>query len=152
MAFESRAGGNANVSTDELRAEVERIAGSEPFRRSERAKRFLRAAGEASVSGGAGAGTEAAFAREVFDREGDFDPKIDSLVRVEAGRVRAKLAQYYGEEGAGSALRIRLPKGSYALEAERATERDPGPRRLLISLGAALAACAALTGWLLMRG
>lgn len=150
MALESGAGGKANVSGDELRAEVERIEASEPFRRSERAKRFLRAAVEAGVSGGSG--TEAAFAREVFDRDGDFDPKIDSLVRVEAGRVRAKLAQYYGEEGARSALRIRLPKGSYALEAERATERNPGPRRLLISLGAALAACAALTGWLLMRG
>lgn len=149
MALDTRNGGAVQISAEDLWAEIERIVVSEPFRKSERAKRFLRAAAEATLSGGDT--TEATIALEVFDRDGEFDPKVDSIVRVEAGRVRAKLAQYYGEEGAGSPFRVRLPKGTYVLEAARAPADASGSRRLLATLGAALAACVALTVWLLLR-
>jgi L-aspartate-alpha-decarboxylase len=51
---------------------------------------------------------------EVYDRPTAFDPRIDSTVRVEAGRLRAKLREYYEAEGRDSAIRIQLPKGSYS--------------------------------------
>jgi len=55
-------------------------------------------------------------ATEVFGRPTNFDPKEDATVRVQAGRLRAKLAEYYASEGAGDSLIVDLPKGVYALE------------------------------------
>lgn len=55
------------------------------------------------------------IATEVFGRPGDFDPHLDSTVRVQAGRLRAKLAEYYASEGAEDTLVVELPKGTYAL-------------------------------------
>jgi len=55
------------------------------------------------------------IATEVFGRPSDFDPQLDSLVRVQAGRLRTKLAAYYESEGMEDQVLIDLPKGSYAL-------------------------------------
>lgn len=49
----------------------------------------------------------------VFDRDADYDPKSDPVVRVEARRLRAKLEEYYGGAGRQDSVRIDLPKGSY---------------------------------------
>jgi TolB-like protein len=49
----------------------------------------------------------------VFDRPTDYDPRIDSIVRVEARRLRSKLAEYYEGPGAADPLVIRIEKGSY---------------------------------------
>jgi hypothetical protein len=51
----------------------------------------------------------------VFGRHEDFDPHLDSLVRVQAARLRAKLVEYYDSEGSGDAVVVKLPKGTYAL-------------------------------------
>jgi len=51
---------------------------------------------------------------EVFDREPSFDPGADPIVRVEARRLRAKLAKYYGGEGRYDDIVVDLPKGGYA--------------------------------------
>lgn len=56
------------------------------------------------------------IAVEVFDRPADFDPGIDSIVRVEAGKLRAKLREYYEDHGQQDEVRFMLPKGSYCLE------------------------------------
>ncbi len=55
------------------------------------------------------------IATEVFGRPTDFDPQSDSAIRVQAGRLRAKLAEYYASEGAGDRIVVELPRGSYAL-------------------------------------
>lgn len=55
------------------------------------------------------------IATEVFGRPADFDPQSDSAIRVQAGRLRAKLAEYYASEGAGDEIVVELPRGSYAL-------------------------------------
>jgi hypothetical protein len=55
------------------------------------------------------------IATEVFGRPADFDPHVDSAIRVQAGRLRVKLAEYYASEGAQDPISIELPKGSYAL-------------------------------------
>ena len=54
------------------------------------------------------------IARKVFERPETFDPLVDPLVRVEAGRLRDKLREYYEAEGQNDPVRIELPKGSYA--------------------------------------
>jgi hypothetical protein len=55
------------------------------------------------------------IATEVFGRPPDFDPHIDATIRVQAGRLRSKLAEYYAGEGAQDPILVELPKGSYAL-------------------------------------
>lgn len=55
------------------------------------------------------------IAVEAFGRPEDFDPRVDSTIRVQAGRLRQKLAEYYAGEGAEDPIWIELPKGSYAL-------------------------------------
>jgi hypothetical protein len=55
------------------------------------------------------------IATEVFGRQEDFDPHVDSMVRVQAGRLRSKLAEYYATEGVNDPLVVEMPKGNYAL-------------------------------------
>jgi hypothetical protein len=55
------------------------------------------------------------IATEVFGRHPDFDPQLDSTIRVQAGRLRSKLAEYYTSEGAEDPILVDMPKGNYAL-------------------------------------
>ncbi|MEO8081149.1 MAG: hypothetical protein ABI641_11505 [Caldimonas sp.] len=66
------------------------------------------------------------IAVEVFGRPvSSFDPKLDTIVRVEARRLRGRLARYYAAEGRAAPLRIGLPVGSYVpLIADRAVRAD----------------------------
>ena len=47
--------------------------------------------------------------------QNDFDPHVDATVRVQAGRLRGKLAEYYASEGAEDQLLVDFPRGTYAL-------------------------------------
>ena len=62
----------------------------------------------------------------MFDRPADFDPKVDTIVRVEAGKLRKRLEEYYADEGAAAAVRIEVPKGSYVPQFQFRTQL---PRR-----------------------
>src|ERR1019366_4820699 len=55
------------------------------------------------------------IATEVFGRPADFDSRMDSTVRVQTGRLRSKLAEYYAGEGAPDRMVIEIPKGAYLL-------------------------------------
>src|ERR1700722_6074318 len=72
------------------------------------------------------------IATEVYARHADFDPQSDSTIRVQAGRLRLKLAEYYATEGANDPIVVKLPKGSYHLTFESRhpeTELQPLPPR-----------------------
>jgi len=58
------------------------------------------------------------IATEVYGRPTDFDPQSDSTIRVQAGRLRVKLAEYYAGEGAADPILVKIPKGSYHLAFE----------------------------------
>ena len=107
-----------------IRAQVARIEGSEVFRQSERQRRFLRFIVEQSLSGKTGRLKGYTIGIEVFDKGADFDPTLDSIVRVEAGRLRSKLRDYYQEFGTGDGIVIDVPKGSYAPSISSAVRRD----------------------------
>lgn len=108
-------------------AELARLAASAPFRRAHRHLRFLRhllALGEAGDSAGL---REMALGVAVFHRRADqFDPRSDSIVRVEARRLRQKLADYYAGEGRHALVEFALPVGSYQVEV-RLRHRPPVP-------------------------
>jgi hypothetical protein len=97
----------------QVRAELDRIAASRWFRDSPRLQDFLRFAVEASLAGREGEVKETTVATEVFHRRAGFDPRNDSIVRVQATALRKKLTGYYEAEGAASPMRIELPRGHY---------------------------------------
>src|SRR5215813_10330832 len=104
-----------------IRDQLHKILGSRAFAQSERMTRFLRFAVERALDGQAQP-KEYLLGVEVFDRKSSYDPRVDPIVRVEARRLRAKLAAYYQNEGCHDEVLIELPKGSYAPTFRRRSE------------------------------
>jgi TolB-like protein len=102
-----------------VRSALDHLLASQTFVNSGRLSRMLRFVVERTLDGQGDQLKEYLLGVEVFDRPPEYDPRLDSIVRVEARRLRAKLAEYYETDGAGDALRIRLAKGGYAPTFER---------------------------------
>jgi TolB-like protein len=96
-----------------VRTQLERILAGRGFSRNERLSRFLQVIVERHLEGRDGELKESVIGIEVFGRQPGFDPKQDSTVRTEAGRLRARLAEYYAGDGVGDPVIIELPKGGY---------------------------------------
>jgi TolB-like protein len=107
------AGESPGLAESEIRAQLERIVGSRGFAGSERLCRFIRWTVEQTLASNSEPLKQYVIAREVFDRKADFDPRIDSIVRTEAQRLRRRLAEYYETEGAGDPVVISFAPGSY---------------------------------------
>ncbi len=105
-----------------VRAALESILASQEFASAPRLQRFLTYVVETTLGGHADSIRGYAIAVDVFDRPADFDPQVDSLVRVEAGRLRQKLDAYNNGPGVNDAWLITLPKGGYV---PRFARRDP---------------------------
>jgi TolB-like protein/Tfp pilus assembly protein PilF len=104
----------ATLPSSLLQSEVARIAQSAAFRTSPRHRRFLEYLVAHAMRGDGSRLKEMTLGIEVFDRNASsFDPQQDTIVRVEARRLRARLARYYREEGSDSLIEIGLPIGSY---------------------------------------
>jgi adenylate cyclase len=84
--------------------------------------RFFRHVVERTLAGEADQLKEYSVGVEVFDRDDKYDPRLDSIVRVEAGRLRSRLDEHYNGEGAASPIRISLPRGGYVAQFERRVE------------------------------
>src|SRR5690349_5574872 len=102
------------VPPEQVSAQLERILASPGFAGADRASRFLRFVVERTIAGEGDQLKEYVIGRAVFDRGDDYDPRIDSIVRVEAGRLRSKVEEYYTGPGRGDSVLIQLRKGSYA--------------------------------------
>ncbi len=96
-----------------IRQQLERVLSSSGFRKCAQLSRFLRFAVDQALEGANGAAKETSIGVEIFGRKPDYDPGCDPVVRVEARRLRIKLAQYYELEGREDPIRIDLPKGGY---------------------------------------
>ena len=83
------------------------------FVHSHRIRRFLQFVVEECLFGRQHRLKEYLIGLEVFNRQEDFDPRVDSIVRVEARRLRTKIDEYYQKEGRENEIRIELRKGSY---------------------------------------
>jgi serine/threonine-protein kinase len=97
----------------DVEAEVARVVASRLFSHSERPGRFLRFLVEHALKGTADQISEYRLGTEIFNRKASFDPASDPIVRVETGRLRRKLQEYYASEGVENAIRIDLPPRSY---------------------------------------
>ncbi len=139
------------VSPSEEHQELRRILASAAFRSAPRLSRMLRYVVERAIAGDAETLKEYPIGVEVFDRQNSFDPRIDTIVRVQARRLRKRLAEYYAGEGAASPVRVEIPKGSYRPKFVAATTGQPlrinslpAPRTSLIARQQELRALAEL--------
>jgi len=94
---------------------IDRLVKSQALHSSESLCKLLRYLAEQSLQNPGAPIKEYQIATEVFGRPTDFDPHSDSAIRVQAGRLRAKLADYYSTEGSTDPIVVELPKGSYTL-------------------------------------
>jgi len=144
------------------RGQIDRILSSHALHGSESLCKLLRYLADHSLGHPGAAPKEYQIATEVFGRPNDFDPHVDSTVRVQAGRLRGKLTEYYSSEGADDQIQVDFPRGTYALAFherqggagrnhgaahESATDRTQTPRKwvaAVILLSAALSAVVAV--------
>lgn len=99
-----------------IHQQLERLFASPFFSRSKRYRDFLRFIVEESLSGRAEGIKERTVGIEVFGRRADYDTNSDPIVRVAAGEIRKRIAQYYIEPSHASELRIEVHPGSYVPE------------------------------------
>ena len=100
-------------SDEEARAQLARIVESRPFASAPVLRRLLTFLVERTLDGHGESLKEYVIGTAVFDRGESFDPRIDTIVRVQARRLRARLADYYAAEGRVDPIRITLPVGRY---------------------------------------
>jgi TolB-like protein/Tfp pilus assembly protein PilF len=99
----------------EVAAQLSRILATDAFRRSPSLGRFLAYLVERSIAGERESIKEYRLGVDVFDRGQDFDPRDDTIVRVQARNLRARLDEYYQHSTAADTIRFVLSKGAYAL-------------------------------------
>ena len=97
-----------------IREQLKRLLDSPQFQKSRRRRQFLEYLVNETLAGRSNRLTGHKLASEVFGRPDTFDPAIDPVVRVEAGRLRDKLREYYAAGGQADPIHIDLPKGTYA--------------------------------------
>src|ERR1700733_12763398 len=100
-------------SRSELLHQLERIVRSKHFRNSKRYPTFLRFVVEQTLAGKTEGLKERTLGVDVFARASHYDTNEDPIVRVTAGEIRKRIAQYYQEPGHEEELRIILPLGTY---------------------------------------
>ena len=150
------------LRSGEIRAQLERILSDFASSGANRRSRLLRYLVEQTLEDRAESLKESIIATEVFDRAPDYDPQIDSVVRVEVGRLRARLAEYYEKAGADASVRIEIPRGAYrpvfvfreTAPEPVAAQPEPGPKRswIWIAAAAVIAIAAAVLVWRLANG
>jgi hypothetical protein len=110
------------LAEETSRVEIERILQSETFRSSDVLRRLFRFLAEKAVAGEADQLKEYSIGLDAFGKPSTYDPRNDAIVRLQAGRLRQKLAEYYRTEGKDDPVVIDLPKGHFKLT------REPRPR------------------------
>ena len=103
------------ISREQCFQQIDKLIKSHSLRTSESLCKLLRYLAEHSLDHPGVALKEYQIATEVLGRSAGFDPQSDSTVRVQAGRLRVKLAEYYAHEGTEDLIVVEIPKGSYAL-------------------------------------
>jgi len=113
------------VSAEAERGELRAVMESHIFARSPTLSHLLSYLCEKMLAGETGQIKEYSIALEVFGRSASFDQDADSIVRVQANRLRKRLAEYYSGEGGTHSLRITIPVGQYVPVFEKMPPPQP---------------------------
>lgn len=150
------AASSQSVEFDEQRAELRSVLESSCFQRAPKLALLLSYLCERLFAGEASLIKEYSIGVEVFGRGESFDQNTDSIVRVEANRLRKRLADYYSAEGAGHRLKIAIPVGQYVpdfvLESEPDSPPPREPETTIPSVRADAQAPQASHGWIGISG
>ena len=95
-----------------VRAQLSRLLGSDDFKASERLKAFLSFVVEETLAGNEKNIKAYTIALGAFGRSPEFDPQLDPIVRIEAGKLRKALEIYFYAHPEDD-VQIIIPKGSY---------------------------------------
>ncbi len=114
----------------ERRRQIEKLSSSSVLHGFESLREILRYLAEQEELHPGELIGERQIAVDVFHRPADFDPQLDSSIRVQAARLRSKLEEYYAGEGSRDIVIVDLPKGSYKLTYR--TRATALPRPVLI--------------------
>ncbi|HEY2013827.1 MAG TPA: hypothetical protein VGH38_10025 [Bryobacteraceae bacterium] len=107
------------ISVEEKRRQLERVIHSQTLSTSPQLRRFLEYVANATIEGRQDDLKEYALGIKVFGRTSDFDPRLDTLVRSQASRLRLKLEAFYKTEGTADEILLELPRGHYVPRFER---------------------------------
>jgi len=111
-------------STEAERAELQAVLKSQLFVRSPTLAHLLSYLCEKKFAGESDQIKEYSVALDVFGRRDSFDQDTDSIVRVQANRLRKRLAEYYSGEGSSHRLHITIPVGQYVPAFAEAAARE----------------------------
>ncbi len=114
------------IGVDAVREQIERLLQSKTFQTSEAHRRLLQYLADRTLAGDADRLKEYTVGLEAFGKPPTYDPKQDSIVRLQMGRLRQKLAVYYQSEANGDPVLVNLPKGGFKLVFE-STEAPAPP-------------------------
>src|SRR5437868_4258550 len=116
-----------SVPPEQIRAALTRLLAGATFQQVDRLRRFLEFIVTETLAGRGNNLKEYVIGVHVFDKESTFDPRTDPIVRVQARRLRARLARYFQEEGRGEDVVIDLPRGRYTPSFHLADMAPPKP-------------------------
>ena len=102
-----------SITWEAERAELQAVLQSPLFARSPTLSHLLSYLCEKTFAGETEQIKEYSVALDVFDRHDTFDQDTDSIVRVQANRLRKRLSQYYTGQGADHPIHITIPVGQY---------------------------------------
>ena len=147
-----------SVEVETVRAQIHRLVQSKAFETSEVHRRLLQYLAEKSLTGEAERLKEYTIGLEAFAKPPTYDPKHDSIVRLQVGRLRQKLATYYQSEADGDLVLVSLPKGAFKLNFELSHAPDlapvapshPPPKVLALRIALALFAIWAIAATILL--
>jgi hypothetical protein len=105
--------GHQKFSTDDTQQQMQRILRSNTLRNSPTLQNLLQFLVSRTTDGNLDGVKEYTIGVEAFGRRPDFDPKTDTIVRVQTHRLRQKLREYYQQEGLTDQILIEVPKGHY---------------------------------------
>jgi hypothetical protein len=103
-----------DLSVDQTRQQLQRLLDSDTLRNSLTLRQLLQFLGTRAIEGNSEGLKEYTIGLEAFGRKPDFDPKTDTIVRVQTHRLRQKLKEYYDEEGARDPVLVDIPRGHYS--------------------------------------
>lgn len=124
----------AGISAQDVKGELASVQASPSFASSVRHRKFLTFVVEETLAGRANRIKAYTIATAVFGRADSFDPQQDSIVRIEAGRLRRAIEHHYLTDGADRRMRILIPKGTYVPRFDLVDEGDAGKATLALPI------------------
>lgn len=119
-----------NFTNTEIIHQLEKLLDSPQLKGCPVLRKFLTYVVHEALEGRASNLKEYSIGITALGKSPDFDPQLDSIVRIHAGRLRRALNEYYYEARQGDVVRIVIPKGTYAPNFYRQEPEVRIPQRL----------------------